>query len=270
MRRRRALRAGEPTRPGDRLATRQGGLGQGAGSCAATSPMAKKDYTTAENEYKQAASQAPLRPITGRCSPIFTAAASAGPIWTTRFRIASPPRRKAKHTGVALYDGAGVLIAANRNPSLAAQMLENYLSGLVKDRGGSRIYRPHSAFASETAAWRCSRRQAANLPPHPRWPTNSIRHRIQSIDSENRLRPKCELCRPLAKAALAGLALAAASALASAQVSLTTVVELAQQEQRARCSLAQSRRAEGAGRAGAKPRCFCSLGLVRLRPSGIP
>ena len=34
-----------------------------------------------------------------------------------------------KDTGVALYDGAGVLIAAKRNPQLAAQMLENYLAG---------------------------------------------------------------------------------------------------------------------------------------------
>ncbi len=36
---------------------------------------------------------------------------------------------KDKNSGVGLYDGAGVLIAAKRNPALAAQMLENYLSG---------------------------------------------------------------------------------------------------------------------------------------------
>jgi hypothetical protein len=35
---------------------------------------------------------------------------------------------KDKNSSFALYDGAGVLIAAKRNPSLAEQMLENYLS----------------------------------------------------------------------------------------------------------------------------------------------
>ncbi len=34
-----------------------------------------------------------------------------------------------KHAGVALYDGASVLTRANRDPALAAKMLEDYLSG---------------------------------------------------------------------------------------------------------------------------------------------
>ncbi len=33
------------------------------------------------------------------------------------------------HAGVALYDGAGVLIQSNRDPALAARMLEQYLAG---------------------------------------------------------------------------------------------------------------------------------------------
>ena len=37
-----------------------------------------------------------------------------------------------KDPGVGLYDGAGVLIAANRNPQLAAKMLEDYLAGSSK------------------------------------------------------------------------------------------------------------------------------------------
>ena len=37
-----------------------------------------------------------------------------------------------KHPGIGLYDGAGVLIAANRNPQLAATMLEDYLAGSSK------------------------------------------------------------------------------------------------------------------------------------------
>lgn len=92
----------------------------------------RKDYTTAENEFKQAI------------------AASAHPAddWST---LASFYRRRQrwndldaamrscvsaaerdKGSGVALYDGAGVLIAANRNPELAAKMLADYLAGSSK------------------------------------------------------------------------------------------------------------------------------------------
>jgi hypothetical protein len=34
-----------------------------------------------------------------------------------------------KHADVALYDGAGVLTESNRDPALAARMLEEYLAG---------------------------------------------------------------------------------------------------------------------------------------------
>jgi tetratricopeptide (TPR) repeat protein len=92
----------------------------------------RKDYGTAEREFKQAIS------------------ASAHPAlhWTT---LASFYRRRErwtemegaihncvsaadrdKHAGVALYDGAGVLTEANRDPALAARMLENYLAGESK------------------------------------------------------------------------------------------------------------------------------------------
>jgi len=37
-----------------------------------------------------------------------------------------------KHPGVAFYDGAGVLIEANREPALAAKMLEDYLASSSK------------------------------------------------------------------------------------------------------------------------------------------
>jgi tetratricopeptide (TPR) repeat protein len=37
-----------------------------------------------------------------------------------------------KHPGPALYDGAGLLIETNRNPALAATMLEDYLAGSSK------------------------------------------------------------------------------------------------------------------------------------------
>jgi len=90
--------------------------------------MAQKDYTTAENEYRQAA----------------TVASEPADYWTVladfyrkrqqwsdldaAIQNCVSDAAKDKDSGVGLYDGAGVLIAANRNPALAAQMLENYLS----------------------------------------------------------------------------------------------------------------------------------------------
>jgi tetratricopeptide (TPR) repeat protein len=94
--------------------------------------VAKKDYSTAENEYKQAVSASPAP------AHYWTVLASfyrSRQRWTdldNAIQNCVAAAAKAKDTGVPLYDGAGVLIEANRNPSLAAQMLENYLSGSSK------------------------------------------------------------------------------------------------------------------------------------------
>ena len=92
----------------------------------------RKDYGTAEREFKQA----------------IAAAAHPAPHWTT---LASFYRRRArwpemewaihncvgaverdKHASAALYDGAGVLTESNRDPALAATMLEGYLASTSK------------------------------------------------------------------------------------------------------------------------------------------
>jgi tetratricopeptide (TPR) repeat protein len=92
----------------------------------------RKDYSTAEREFKQAIS----------------AAAHPADHWST---LASYYRRRQqwteldaairscvsaaerdKSSGVAFYDGAGVLIESNRNPELAAKMLADYLAGSSK------------------------------------------------------------------------------------------------------------------------------------------
>ena len=91
--------------------------------------LAQKNDTTAENEYRLAAN----------------VASEPADYWTELAEFYRKHQRwsdldaaiqncvsaaaKNKNSGVGLYDGAGVLIAANRNPALAAQMLENYLSG---------------------------------------------------------------------------------------------------------------------------------------------
>ena len=58
--------------------------------------------------------------------------------WTdldTAIQNCQAAETKDKNPSVALYDGAGVLIAAKRNPSIAATMLEAYLasSSLTED-----------------------------------------------------------------------------------------------------------------------------------------
>jgi len=91
--------------------------------------VAQKNYTAAEEYYRQAA--------TGNNASVdeWTVLANfyrGRKQWTNldsaiQSCVAAAARNK--DTGVALYDGAGVLIAAKRNPQLAAQMLENYLAG---------------------------------------------------------------------------------------------------------------------------------------------
>ena len=90
--------------------------------------MAQKDDTTAEQQYRKA----------------IASASSAAEYWTVLANLFRERKRwsdfdsaiqscvaaaaKDKNPGVALYDGAGQLLAAKRNPSVAEQMLQNYLS----------------------------------------------------------------------------------------------------------------------------------------------
>jgi tetratricopeptide (TPR) repeat protein len=92
----------------------------------------RKDYATAEREFKQAVA----------------AAAHPANYWTT---LASFYRRRQrwqdvdtsihscqtaaardKQAVISLYDGAGVLIESNRDPALAVKMLEDYLASSSK------------------------------------------------------------------------------------------------------------------------------------------
>jgi tetratricopeptide (TPR) repeat protein len=93
---------------------------------------AGKDYGTAEREFRQA----------------IATAAHPAMHWTT---LASFYRRRQRwsemelaihncmnaaerdrNAGVAFYDGAGILTETNRDPALAAKMLERYLAGSSK------------------------------------------------------------------------------------------------------------------------------------------
>jgi len=94
--------------------------------------MAKKDYVTAENAYRQAIVVSPAPADLWTVLADFYRDRQRWSDLDTAIQNCIAAAAKKKNSGVALYDGAGVLIAAKRNPSLAAQMLENYLSGSSK------------------------------------------------------------------------------------------------------------------------------------------
>jgi tetratricopeptide (TPR) repeat protein len=88
----------------------------------------QKDYATAESAYRQAAN------VAKEPADYWTVLAN---FYRTRQQWSNldaaiqncvAAAAKDKKSGAGLYDGAGVLISAKRNPSLAAQMLVNYLS----------------------------------------------------------------------------------------------------------------------------------------------
>ena len=97
---------------------------------------AKKDYATAEQQYKQAITASPLsaHPWT-----VLAAFYRDRQRWTdVDAAIASCLTAVAKdpNPGIALYDGAGVLIESKRNAQLAAKMLAQYVSGTSKTEEG--------------------------------------------------------------------------------------------------------------------------------------
>ncbi|MGA9670700.1 MAG: hypothetical protein WBQ94_15930 [Terracidiphilus sp.] len=94
--------------------------------------MARKDYGTAEQEFKQA--------IAVGAHPAYHWVTLASfyrqrqrwdEMESAMHNVISSVERD-KHAGVALYDGASVLTKANRDPSLAVKMLNDYLAGPSK------------------------------------------------------------------------------------------------------------------------------------------
>lgn len=92
----------------------------------------RKDYETADREYRQAAAKSahPARLWATLASFCRRRSRWQELDWAIQNCIAAAARDK--HAGEGLYDGAGVLIRANRNPELAAKMLEDYLSSSSK------------------------------------------------------------------------------------------------------------------------------------------
>jgi tetratricopeptide (TPR) repeat protein len=91
--------------------------------------MQQKNYTAAEQYYKQAAAASPAPADYWSVLANFYRGRQDWTDLDTAIANCAAAAAKDTNSGVGLYDGAGVLIAAKRNPQLAAQMLENYLSG---------------------------------------------------------------------------------------------------------------------------------------------
>jgi len=98
--------------------------------------MQQKNYTVAEQYYKQAAT---ISPAPADYWSVLANYYRGRQDWTDLdAAIANCVTAAAKDqtSAIGLYDGAGVLIAAKRNPQLAEQMLQNYLaSPLMSEQG---------------------------------------------------------------------------------------------------------------------------------------
>ena len=92
----------------------------------------QKDLTTAEKDFKQATTSGahPAQAWTSLAS--FYGRRHQFTDMESAVHSAMNAALHDRHSSVALYDGAGLLIEYNRNPSLAATMLDDYLAGASK------------------------------------------------------------------------------------------------------------------------------------------
>ena len=93
---------------------------------------AHKDFGTAEREFKLAITVSPHPASQWTVLASFYRHRQRWSEMETAIENAATAAARDKHPGVALYDGAGILIRAGRDPALAAKMLEDYLAGSSK------------------------------------------------------------------------------------------------------------------------------------------
>jgi tetratricopeptide (TPR) repeat protein len=96
----------------------------------------RKDYGTAEQEYKQAIA------VSAHPASQWIALASfyrGRERWTemeSAVRSGESAAQRDRQAGVALYNGASILRETGRDPARAARMLERYLAGSAKTEEG--------------------------------------------------------------------------------------------------------------------------------------
>ncbi len=92
----------------------------------------RKDYGAAEREFKQAVATSAHPALEWTVLASFYRRRQEWPQMESAIHSCVAATARDPAAGVALYDGAGVLIKARRDPELAAQMLEDYLAGSSK------------------------------------------------------------------------------------------------------------------------------------------
>lgn len=88
----------------------------------------QKDFSAAEREFKQAISSSPHPALEWTSLASFYRRQKRFDEMESAVHSAQSTAAHDRHAAVALFDGASVLIEANRNPTLAAKMLEDYLA----------------------------------------------------------------------------------------------------------------------------------------------
>jgi tetratricopeptide (TPR) repeat protein len=92
----------------------------------------RKDYGTAERELKQAITGSPHPALQWMTLADFYRRRERWTEMESAVRSGENAAQRDKHAGVALYNGASVLIETKRDPARSAKMLEDYLAVSVK------------------------------------------------------------------------------------------------------------------------------------------
>jgi len=90
---------------------------------------ARKDYASAEQQYKQAIGVSPQPAFEWMTLASFYRRRERWTEMESALRSGETAAQHDKKAGVALYNGAGVLRACHRDPEFAAKLLEQYLAG---------------------------------------------------------------------------------------------------------------------------------------------
>lgn len=88
----------------------------------------QKDFATAEREFKQAIASSPHPALEWTSLASFYRHQKKFDEMESAVHSAQSAAAHDRHAAVALFDGASVLLEANRNPTLAAKMLNDYLA----------------------------------------------------------------------------------------------------------------------------------------------
>jgi tetratricopeptide (TPR) repeat protein len=98
--------------------------------------VSRRDYGTAEHDFRQAIAISPHPAEPWTILANFYRGRQRWNDMESAIHSCVSAAAHDKHSGVALYDGAGILIETKRDPALAAKMLEDYLASPSKTEEG--------------------------------------------------------------------------------------------------------------------------------------